>query len=75
MQFRQLVQDERSKWDDEKEEEINRQLATMREEMEKTTKQLREELEAERQLVDSQLKQIMELKKVCSTICSPCFEI
>ena len=58
------MQEERSKWEEEKEREINRQLSVMRDEMEKTAKHLREELASERQLVDSQLKQIMELKKV-----------
>jgi len=58
------VQEERTKWEEDKEQEINRQLSVMRNEMEKTATQLREELIAERQLVDSQLKQIMELKKV-----------
>ena len=58
------MQEERTKWEEDKEQEINRQLSVMRNEMEKTATQLREELIAERQLVDSQLKQIMELKKV-----------
>ena len=62
-----LIKEERTKWESDKEREVRQLLNSMREEMEKTSSRLREELGQERAAAEQNEKQMAEIKKVVKT--------
>ncbi len=66
-QYRQLLEEEKQKWDQEKREDMERQISTVRSDLERTIRSLREDVTAERTLGEKQLEQIMTLKQVTLT--------
>ena len=64
LQFCQLMKEERDKWELGRARDMDHELDMMRNEMEKELRQLRDELATERDVLESQIKQITCLKKV-----------
>ena len=65
------MKEERSKWETEKDSEVQQLLTSMRLEMEKTSTRLRAELSEERQDAETARAQMSTLKLVSATVLPP----
>ena len=67
-QFQMHLDEERDKWESNKEHDMSAQMETMKKEMASKSRQLREELDKERTLSASYLQQLKDLRQVRLTV-------